>query len=114
AASPHDRAFGTMKIDAADGEIIAREPYAELPAGRRFISSLFPLHSGSFFGTPGRIVVALAALLLPLFAVTGIWLWILRRRSEVARVVRAHEPIPASAIAQRKFVASPAPDFRAQ
>jgi sulfite reductase (NADPH) flavoprotein alpha-component len=114
ATSPHDRAFGTMKIDVANGEIIAREPYSELPAGRRFIASMFPLHSGSFFGTPGRIAVALAALLLPFFAVTGIWLWILRRRSEAVRVVRVREPIPASAIAQRKFVESSAPDLRAQ
>jgi len=114
ASSPHDRAFGTIRIDAASGEIVAREPYAELPAGRRFVSSLFPLHSGSFFGTPGRVLVALAALLMPFFAITGIWIWMLRRRCESARRVRAPEPAAASVRARNKFVGAPAAsDLRA-
>jgi sulfite reductase (NADPH) flavoprotein alpha-component len=114
AASPHDRAFSTLKVDAISGEIAAREPYADLPAGRRFVSSMFPLHSGSFFGTPGRVLVALAALLMPFFAVTGIWLWMLRRRSEAARTARLKQIEPAVAIAPRPLVESPASDFRAQ
>jgi len=114
ATSPHDRAFSTLKVDAASGEIAAREPYAELPRGRRFVSSIFPLHSGSFFGTPGRVLVALAALLMPFFAVTGIWLWMLRRRSEAARTARLKQPDPVVAIAQRSFADSPATDLRAQ
>ena len=84
-ASPHDRAWNTIKIDASSGDIVAREPYAELPRGRRFVSSLFPLHSGSFLGLPGRIAMALAALVMPLFTVTGIWVWIKRRRAKAAR-----------------------------
>ena len=114
ASSPHDRAFGTIRIDAASGEILAREPYAELPAGRRFVSSLFPLHSGSFFGTPGRVLVALAALLMPFFAITGIWIWMLRRQSEYARRMRAPEPAAASVRARNKFAGAPAAsDLRA-
>lgn len=85
AASPHNRAFNTLKLDAASGDIVSRENYADLPPGRRFVASMFPLHSGSILGWPGRIVMALAALQLPLFAITGIWMWLLRRRHEAAR-----------------------------
>lgn len=93
-ASPHDRAWDVVRIDAATGTVTAREPYAELPAGRRFVSTIFPLHSGSVLGLPGRIVVALAALSMPLFTVTGLWLWLLRRRAEAARRSRGADIAP--------------------
>lgn len=85
AASAHERAWNTLKLDSASGAVVSRELYDEQPRGRRFVSALFPLHSGNFFGAPGRVLMALASLLLPLFAVTGIWLWLLRRRSEAVR-----------------------------
>ena len=84
-ASPHDRAWNSIKVDPADATVVARETYAELPRGRRFVASLFPLHSGSFWGTPGRLLMALSALLMPLFPLTGLWMWRLRRRNEALR-----------------------------
>jgi sulfite reductase (NADPH) flavoprotein alpha-component len=83
--SAHDRAWNTLKVDLATGAIVSREIYAELPRGRRFVSALFPVHSGSFLGVPGRVLVATASLMLPFFAITGIWLWLLRRRNEASR-----------------------------
>jgi sulfite reductase (NADPH) flavoprotein alpha-component len=85
AASPHERAWDTIRIDAAAARVASREPYADLPRGPRFVSSLFPLHSGSFFGLPGRIAMALASLMIPFFAVTGFLLWIARRRNAARR-----------------------------
>jgi sulfite reductase (NADPH) flavoprotein alpha-component len=84
ATTPHERAWNTAKI-AADGSVASRELYAELPRGRRFVSSLFPLHNGSFFGVPGRIAMTMASAAMPFFAITGVWLWILRRRNAAAR-----------------------------
>lgn len=84
-ASPHSRAFNTRKFEAANGAEVEHELYAELPRGRRFVSSIYPLHTGSLAGWPGRIVMAVAALLLPVFALSGIWLWLLRRRNEARR-----------------------------
>ncbi|MGN6520065.1 MAG: PepSY-associated TM helix domain-containing protein [Dokdonella sp.] len=85
AASPHDRAWDSLKLDPAAGVVRSREAYADLPRGRRFVSSLFPLHSGSWFGVPGRVIAAGAALLMPLFALSGLWMWVLRRRNEALR-----------------------------
>ena len=87
--SPHGRAWNTLKVDATGAAVVANERYAGQPAGRRFVSSLFPLHSGDFFGLPGRIAMALAALALPLFTLTGLWMWQQRRRAERARAKRA-------------------------
>ena len=83
--SPHARAWNTLKTDARSGAVAGRELYAEQPVGRRFVSSLFPLHSGDFFGLPGRIAMAIAALLLPFFTLTGFWMWLARRRAERTR-----------------------------
>ena len=82
---PHDRAWDSLKLDPVDGRVRSREPYAELPRGRRFVASLFPLHSGSWFGMPGRVVAVTAALLMPLFALSGLWMWVLRRRNDALR-----------------------------
>ena len=109
ASSPHDRAFDSIKIDAASGEIVERAPYAQLPAGRRFVSSIFPLHSGSFFGLPGRVLVAIAALLMPVFTITGFWLWIKRRRAEAAR-----RPQPRAVSTPQPLVEAPASNARAR
>ena len=87
-ASAHSRAWNTIKVDAKSGQSVSRELYAELPPGRRFIASLFPLHSGDFFGWPGRIAMAVAALLMPLFFVTGIWMWVQRRAAAKARAMQ--------------------------
>lgn len=96
AASPHERAWNTLKIHAANDAVASRELYAELPRGRRFVFSIFPLHSGGFFGLPGRIAMAFAALMMPFFAVTGFLLWIARRRNRAQRAQAA-----AGAIAPR-------------
>lgn len=91
--SPHGRAWNTLKVDAKSGAVVDRELYAEQPRGRRFVSSLFPLHSGDFFGWPGRVAMAIAALLLPLFMLTGFWMWLQRRRTESVRARRTSQPI---------------------
>jgi sulfite reductase (NADPH) flavoprotein alpha-component len=97
--SPHARAWNTLRIDAR-GAIVGRELYADQPAGRRFVSSLLPLHSGDFFGLPGRIAMAIAAFALPLFTLTGLWMWLQRRRAERARAKRPTQPFAGNAEAR--------------
>ena len=97
-ASPHVRAWNTLKVDGRTGATVGRELYAAQPLGRRFVSSIFPLHSGDFFGWPGRIAMAVAALLMPFFLVTGIWMWVRRRHAAKERVAlgRARSTSPTS------------------
>ncbi len=80
ASSPHDRAFNRIELDPASGAIRSHERYADKPRGGRFVASMFPLHSGGYFGLPGRLVTCVAALLMPLFAVTGWMMYLARRR----------------------------------
>ncbi|HEY8508856.1 MAG TPA: PepSY-associated TM helix domain-containing protein [Steroidobacteraceae bacterium] len=84
-ASPrHERAFSTLAVDASTGEVIRHERYAEKSVGAKLVSSIFPLHSGSFFGLPGTVLFMVASLAMPLFTVTG-WMLYLNRRARKAR-----------------------------
>jgi sulfite reductase (NADPH) flavoprotein alpha-component len=53
-------------------------------SGAESRKTIFLLHSGQFFGTPGIIAFMLASLAMPLFAVTG-WMLYLDRRRRRAR-----------------------------
>lgn len=87
--APHARAWNSVTLDPASGRVLGRQRYADLPAGRRLPGTVFALHSGELLGWPGRIAMLLAALSLPAFTVTGVWLWLWRRRSPRTR--RQHE-----------------------
>ena len=85
AGAPHDRATNQVVFDAA-GSIRQHQRYADKPAGARLVGSVYPLHTGEFFGLPGRLILMLSALGLPVFAVTGWMLYLDRRRK--ARALR--------------------------
>lgn len=77
--APHARARNRMRIDL-DGQLRQDERFADLPTGQQARAAIYPLHVGSYFGLPGRIVMALASLALPLLGATGWWLYLQRRR----------------------------------
>ncbi|MFC0242106.1 PepSY-associated TM helix domain-containing protein [Rhodopseudomonas telluris] len=69
-----------FKIDAATGAIVSRELYADKTTGERMLSRMFDIHRGGILGWPGRLLFMLASLSMPLFAVTGLLLYLSRRR----------------------------------
>jgi sulfite reductase (NADPH) flavoprotein alpha-component len=79
----HERAFNTLAIDS-EGKIVKAERYADKALAARLVSSIFPLHSGSYFGLAGVIVFLSASLAMPVFALTG-WIMYLQRRAPRAR-----------------------------
>jgi sulfite reductase (NADPH) flavoprotein alpha-component len=90
----HERASNTIALDPASGAITRHERYDGKPFGGKLTSSIFVLHSGSFFGMPGVILFMLASLAMPLFTVTG-WMMYLERRKRKARAQarKALEPV---------------------
>lgn len=77
----HERAFNVLSLDVASGRVLKSERYDERSAGGQLVASLLPLHTGSFFGLPGRIAFGLASLAMPLLTVTGWMLYLDRRRA---------------------------------
>lgn len=92
----HDRAHDLLQLDPGTGAILDARPYDRQGAGGQLATSMFALHSGSFFGMPGRIVVMLSSLGMSLFFITGWLLYLDRRRSQrAARALR--QTVPAAA-----------------
>lgn len=79
----HERAFNTLAVDT-EGSVANAERYDDRKFGAQIVSSIFPLHSGSYFGLAGVIVFLIASLAMPLFAVTG-WIMYLQRRAPRTR-----------------------------
>ncbi|RZI69892.1 MAG: flavodoxin, partial [Pseudomonas sp.] len=80
--APHARALNQISLDPADGTLKAVSRYSEKGLGSQLLISNYALHTGSYFGLIGRIVVTVAALLMPLFFITGWLLYLDRRRKK--------------------------------
>ncbi|MES2103801.1 MAG: sulfite reductase flavoprotein subunit alpha [Pseudomonadota bacterium] len=79
---PHEQARNRISIDLLSGKVSQNQRYADKSMGGKAISTVYPLHMGTYFGLPGRIAMMLAALMLPLFSITGWMLYLDRRRKK--------------------------------
>jgi uncharacterized iron-regulated membrane protein len=71
----HSRASNQLQIDMERSEVIRHAKYEDKKLGEKFMSSIFPLHSGDFFGMPGLILYCVSSLAMALFAITGYMLY---------------------------------------
>jgi sulfite reductase (NADPH) flavoprotein alpha-component len=76
----HDHAYSQFAVDAGSGAVLRHERHAHKTAGARLMAGIEPLHTGSFFGAAGTILYGLASAAMPVFAVTGWMMYLLRRR----------------------------------
>lgn len=83
----HERAFNRFIITGATAR--SHERYQDKPLNEKLMSSMLPLHSGSFFGTPGLMLMMLASLAMPLFTITGWMLYLDRRHKKKAKQAAA-------------------------
>jgi uncharacterized iron-regulated membrane protein len=61
-------------------KLVFAECYADKAFGEKIIANLLDIHRGAFLGWPGKLAFMLAAALMPLFAVTGVLLYLSRRK----------------------------------
>jgi sulfite reductase (NADPH) flavoprotein alpha-component len=80
--APHPRALNQITLDPANGQLKSVSRYADKRYGAQLLVSNYSLHTGSYWGLPGRIVITVAALLMPLFFITGWLLYLDRRRKK--------------------------------
>ncbi|MBA1201842.1 flavodoxin [Pseudomonas capeferrum] len=93
----HERAFDTLTLDPATGQVKRHERYDEKSFKAQLLASVYALHVGSYFGLPGRIVVTLASLTMPVFFVTG-WLLYLDRRRKKGQVRAARGKVNGTSV----------------
>ena len=93
--SPHAWALNQLNLDPVNGEVKAHQPYAGKSLKAQLLTSIYALHTGSYFGLIGRIVLSVSALCMPLFFITG-WLLYLDRRRKQRQVRDARKTLGAN------------------
>ncbi len=96
-ATPHQRAFNTLQLQPTTAEILADQPFVSLPFGTQIIRSMFALHSGEYFGLVGMWMMFLVSLSLPLFFISGLWLYLRRRVRPRSKLVKFSKITPDTA-----------------
>ncbi|OPZ00373.1 hypothetical protein A5906_19415 [Bradyrhizobium sacchari] len=69
-----------FRIDAVTGQLVSAERYLDKTFGEKTIAAIYDIHRGAILGWPGKLAFMVAAGLMPLFAVTGVLLYLSRRR----------------------------------
>jgi uncharacterized iron-regulated membrane protein len=77
----HRRGDTIVWVHPATGEILLERSNRMRSAGETVMHWLFPLHSGTAFGTPGRIAMCLTGLAPLMLVFTGLWVWLHKRRA---------------------------------
>lgn len=90
--APHERALNELTLDPLNGKVRSDKRYNDSSFGKQLLTSVYALHVGSYFGLPGRILMMLASLTMPLFFVTGWLLYLDRRRKKRAARAARVEP----------------------
>ena len=86
----HERARNTATFDYQQAHITQLELYADKQLNEKIMSSMLPVHRGSFFGPVYQFLAMLAALMMPLFFVTG-WMLYLKRRKQKRLTLAARQ-----------------------
>jgi uncharacterized iron-regulated membrane protein len=84
AADDHARAGPTLFIDPRSREVIARSDATTRGGGDMFLLWQRILHEGSVGGEVGRLVTFLGGAMPPLLMVTGLLVWLRKRRKRAA------------------------------
>lgn len=85
AGTPHEHARSRAYLDPRSADVLRIDRFADLPLGQRLRALARPIHDGSILGRPTQALAFLAVLLLPILSVTGVALWWLKRRAQLAQ-----------------------------
>ena len=70
----------SISIDPWNGKIVSTSLSADLPSRDWLMAVNEAIHTGTILGAPSRVVAALVSILLPVQAVSGLIIWLRRRR----------------------------------
>lgn len=86
----HERARNTANYDYQKHQIEKLELYEEKGLNEKIMSSMLPVHRGSFMGPVYQFFAMLASLAMPLFLITGIMLYLKRRKQKKLTQLARH------------------------
>lgn len=88
----HERAKNTLSFNLNTQQLDKINLYRSESLNEKIMTSMLPVHRGSFFGPIWRFLAMIAALAMPLFFITG-WMLYLKRRKQKKLVIQAKKPM---------------------
>lgn len=86
-------------VDQYSGKVLAAEGSRTAPAGSRIITANRAIHTGDILGTPSKVLMSLASLMLVAQMISGVAMWLKReRRKRPARSSIAQQPVADASI----------------
>ncbi|MBP0597449.1 PepSY domain-containing protein [Herbaspirillum sp. LeCh32-8] len=74
-----------LYFDSKTGEAAGGRIPGSGSAGDIFLQAQFPLHSGRILGLPGRIFISFMGALVAMLSVTGVIIWVRKRKARLAQ-----------------------------
>ena len=81
----HESATDMLYLDQYSGKLLSKMDFADRNLGARVRSTFKPVHTGSIWGMPSKIIAFIVCLLGASFPVTGTIMWINRTRKKKKR-----------------------------
>lgn len=78
----HFREINSLEVDINTQKMVKHARFEDLGLNEQLLKSIFPLHSGEYFGIIGQTLMFIACLLMILFTVTGYMLFINRHKKK--------------------------------
>lgn len=79
-----------VHVDQFTGEVIQHRTLAQLPVMAQWTQWNYPLHVGSVMGLTTKLVWLLVCLVLTAAPVTGVWMWLQRKKPGTSGLPRRH------------------------
>ncbi|MEG0406734.1 MAG: PepSY domain-containing protein, partial [Acinetobacter sp.] len=92
ATPQHERARNQAIYNYQDNKFEKFELYEQKKLNEKIMSSMLPVHRGSFFGSTYQFIAMLASLAMPLFFITG-WMLYLKRRKQKKLTLAARQSL---------------------
>ncbi|BDD09756.1 membrane protein [Fulvitalea axinellae] len=99
ADSPHENGYDAVHLDKYSGKKLKTEKFEDLPAGDKLYRYMYPIHIGTIFGMPTKILAFITCLIGFGLPITGLIMWIIkgkrlpgissRRKKKVSRGLKA-------------------------
>jgi uncharacterized iron-regulated membrane protein len=89
-------------VDVRTGEVTAARVPATSTAGERFMTWLYPLHTGAAFGWTGRLLVAAAGVVTIVLNLTGLYVWWVKWRMRRLSARRRRAVCDGGVVAQER------------
>lgn len=78
-----------LYLDGDTGAVIGEKVPGQGTAGDIFMQAQLPLHSGRLLGTPGRVLMSFMGVFVATLSVTGVVIWVRKRRARLANQLRS-------------------------